>query len=169
MDEVMRGRVWRFGDDISTDLLSPGAYAVDPVEVRKLHVLESVDPDFARSVRPGDLLVAGTNFGCGSSRETAPENLQALGIACVVTASFARIFLRNAVAIGLPVLVCPEAPQVVDTGDEAEVDLAAGELRNLRTGAVARGEPLPEEMLRILAAGGILATLGVDGAGESPV
>ena len=160
MDEVMRGRVWLFGDDISTDLLSPGAYAVDPVEVRKCHVLESVDPNFASSVRPGDLLVAGANFGCGSSRETAPENLKALGIGCVVASSFARIFLRNAVAIGLPVLICPDAPTIVNTGDEAEVDLAAGTFRNVVTGEVARGEPLPPEMRDILAAGGILATLG---------
>lgn len=159
MDETLRGRVWLFGDDISTDLLSPGAYAVDPVEVRKLHVLESVDPNFASSVRPGDLLVAGTNFGCGSSRETAPENLKALGIGCVVASSFARIFLRNAVAIGLPVLICPDAPLIVATGDEAEVDLATGTFRNLVTGNLARGEPLPPKMREILAAGGILATL----------
>ncbi len=159
MDEVMRGRVWVFGDDISTDLLSPGAYAVDPVEVRKLHVLESVDPAFASSVRPGDLLVAGANFGCGSSRETAPENLKALGIACVVAGSFARIFLRNAIAIGLPILICPDAPLIVDTGDEAEVDLTSGMFRNVATGETARGEPLPPEMRQILAAGGILATL----------
>ncbi len=159
MDEVMKGRVWLFGDDISTDLLSPGAYAVEPVEVRKLHVLESVDPSFATTVRPGDILVAGVNFGCGSSRETAPENLKALGIACVVASSFARIFLRNAVAIGLPVLVCPDAPLIVDTGDEAEVDLSKGTFRNVTTGQVAQGEPLPPEMREILAAGGILATL----------
>ncbi len=162
MDDVMRGRVWRFGDDISTDLLSPGAYAVDPVEVRKLHVLESVDPNFAGSVEPGDLLVVGRNFGCGSSRETAPENLAALGIACVVAASFARIFLRNAVAIGLPVLICPDAQGIVETGQQGQVDLAAGVFENLTTGATAVGEPLPEEMRRILAAGGILAGLTVD-------
>jgi len=169
MDDVMRGRVWKFGDDISTDLLSPGAYAVDPVEIRKQHVLESVDPQFASSVRPGDILVVGTNFGCGSSRETAPENLKALGIACVVASSFARIFLRNAVAIGLPVLICPGAPGIVDTGDEAEVDLARGLIRNVRTGEVAEGEPLPEAMRRILAAGGILSSLSVDVGSEPAV
>ena len=87
-------------------MLSPGAYAVDPVEVRKLHVLESVNPAFASEVDPGDVIVAGRNFGCGSSRETAAENLQALGVACVVAESFSRLFLRNAVAVGLPVLVC---------------------------------------------------------------
>lgn len=159
MDELMRGRVWLFGDDISTDLLSPGAYAVDPVEVRACHVLESVAPEFASSVRAGDLLVAGSNFGCGSSRETAPENLKALGIGCVVASSFARIFLRNAVAIGLPVLICPDAPTIVNTGDMAEVDLTAGTLRNVSTDEVAQGQPLPPEMRDILAAGGILATL----------
>ena len=159
MDEVIRGEVWVFGDDISTDLLSPGAYAVDPVEVRKLHVLEALDPDFASSVRPGDLLVVGSNFGCGSSRETAPENLAALGIACVVADSFARIFLRNAVAIGLPVLVCPGARDAIATGEVGEVDLAAGTFRNVDRDTVVVGEPLPDEMREILAAGGILATL----------
>ena len=89
-DKVLQGRVWRFDDDISTDLLSPGAYAIDPVEVRKLHVLESINPEFASDVEPGDVIVAGRNFGCGSSRETAAENLKVLGVSCVVAESFAR-------------------------------------------------------------------------------
>ncbi|MCC6224725.1 MAG: 3-isopropylmalate dehydratase small subunit [Thermoleophilia bacterium] len=153
------GRVWRFGDDVSTDLLSPGEYAIDPVSVRKQHCLESLNPDFPRAARPGDLVVAGSNFGCGSSRETAPENLKALGIACVVADSFARIFLRNAVAIGLPVLACPGASAAFADGDTAEIDLGEGTLRHAGTGAVLRGEPLPPEMREILSAGGILAVL----------
>ncbi len=155
----MRGRAWVFGDDVSTDLLAPGAYAVDPLEVRKMHTLEAVDPSFAREVRPGDVVVAGRNFGCGSSRETAPEALKALGVGCVVAESFARLFLRNAVAIGLPVLPCPGVRRVASPGDELEVDLGAGTVRNRRTGALVRGEPLPPEMREILAAGGILALL----------
>lgn len=151
--------MWRFGDDISTDLLAPGAYALDPLEVRRLHTLESVDPRFAREVEPGDVVVAGRNFGCGSSRETAPEGLLALGVGCVVAGSFARLFLRNAVAIGLPVLPCPGAPEAFEPGDAIEVDLAAGTVRNPTTGVEVRGEPLPEEMREILAAGGILAVL----------
>lgn len=156
---TVRGRAWAFGDDVSTDLLAPGAYALAPLEERKLHTLEALEPRFAREVRPGDVVVAGRNFGCGSSRETAPEALKALGVGCVVAASFARLFLRNAVAIGLPVLPCPGAREVVATGDEVEVDLERGRLLDLRTGAEVRGEPLPPEMREILAAGGILALL----------
>lgn len=158
-ERVWRGRAWVFGDDVSTDLLSPGAYAVAPLEERKKHVLESVNPDFARAVRPGDVVVAGRNFGCGSSRETAPENLRALGVACVVADSFARIFLRNAVALGLAVLPCPGAGRLARDGDPVEVDLGAATVKNLASGVTLVGAPLPPEMLEILEAGGILAVL----------
>ncbi len=156
---MLRGRAWRFGDDISTDLLSPGSYAVAPLDERKRHTLEAVSPRFAAEVRQGDVVVAGRNFGCGSSRETAPEGLQALGVGCVVAVSFARIFLRNAVAIGLPALPCPGAASIIDEGDLMEVDLETGTVRNLTTGMTARGTPLPARMLEILHAGGILALL----------
>lgn len=159
---AIKGKTWCFGDGISTDLLSPGQYAVDSLEVRKMHTLESVDPSFASSVQPGDVVVAGRDFGCGSSRETAPENLRELGVACVVADSFARLFLRNAVAIGLPVLPCADASRAFSTGSDIEVDLASGEVRNIATGAVLRGEPLPESMRRILNAGGMLAILKSD-------
>jgi len=158
-DDVMQGRVWKFDHDISTDVLSPGAYAVAPVEVRKLHVLESVNPSFASDCRQGDIIVAGTNFGCGSSRETAPENLQAVGVACVVTESLSRIFMRNAVALGLPVLVCEGIHEGFKDGQQIEIDLATGRVRNLTTGNEFRGDPLPQEMRKILSAGGILAVL----------
>lgn len=157
--ERVRGAVWRFGDDVSTDLLAPGAYAVEPLDVQKVHTLESLDPGFARGVRPGDVVVAGKNFGCGSSRETAPEGLLALGVGCVVAGSFARLFLRNAVAIGLPVIQCTGASEAFEQGDEIEVELDTGRVRNVGTGVVLAGEPLPDEMLEILAAGGILAVL----------
>ncbi len=159
MDDLIRGRAWCFGDDVSTDALSPGQWAIDPVEVRMAHTLESLDSRFPAQVRPGDLVIAGRNFGCGSSRETAPENLQALGVACVVAESFARIFLRNAIAIGLPVLVCPGIRPEISDGDQVQVDLGAGTVRNPRTGSVLSGERLPAEMRAILAAGGILALL----------
>ena len=158
-DDVVSGRVWRFDNDISTDLLSPGAYAIDPVEVRMLHVLESINPDFASDVEPGDLIVAGRNFGCGSSRETAAENLKVLGVACVVAESFARIFMRNAVAVGLPVLVCAGVHDAFADGDRIEVDLASGLVRDTDLGTELIGDSLPEEMREILAAGGILAVL----------
>lgn len=153
------GRVWKFGDDISTDLLAPGAYAVAPLEERKRHVLESVRPEFPGEVRPGDVVVAGRNFGCGSSRETAPEGLQALGVACVVAESFARIFFRNAVALGLPVLPCPGVSDLFEDGDLAEVVVSEARVRNVRTGRELRGRPLPPLMLEILQAGGILERL----------
>lgn len=157
MSEQVRGRVWKFGDDISTDVLSPGAYAVDPVEVRKLHCLESVDPRFAAEVQPGDVVVAGTNFGCGSSRETAAENLKELGVACVVAGSLSRLFMRNAVAVGLAVLVCPGVDDALTAGEDVEIDLATGVVTG--TTGTLHAEPLPEEMRTILAKGGILAAL----------
>lgn len=159
----MSGRVWKFDDDISTDVLSPGQYAVAPLEVRKLHVLESVNPSFAGECRPGDVVVTGTNFGCGSSRETAPENLKAVGVACVVAESLARIFMRNAVAVGLPVIVCPGVHDAFEDGQQIEVDLATGRVRNLTTGIELQGDSLPEEMRGILAAGGILEVLRTRG------
>jgi 3-isopropylmalate/(R)-2-methylmalate dehydratase small subunit len=159
VSEVLRGRVWSFGHDISTDVLSPGAYAIDPVEVRMLHVLESVNPAFASGVEPGDVIVAGRNFGCGSSRETAPENLKALGVACVIAESFSRLFMRNAIAVGLPVLVCEGVDAAFVDGDAIEIHLASGRVRNVASGSGLQGDSLPAEMREILAAGGILAVL----------
>ncbi len=162
---VVRGRAWKFGHDISTDLLSPGSYAVDPVEVRMLHTLESVNPAFASDVEAGDVVIAGRNFGCGSSRETAAENLKALGVACVVADSLARLFMRNAVAIGLPVLICAGVDEAFADGDEVEIDLAAGTIASGDGEHHLQGEPLPPEMRDILAAGGILAVLASQTAG----
>jgi 3-isopropylmalate/(R)-2-methylmalate dehydratase small subunit len=159
---AIKGKTWCFGDGISTDLLSPGQYAVDSLQVRKMHTLESIDPRFATDVKAGDVVVAGRDFGCGSSRETAPENLKELGVACVVADSFSRLFLRNAVAIGLPVLPCPGASGAFSPDSDIEVDLATGDVRNIATGAVLHGEPLPESMRRILNAGGMLAILKSD-------
>ncbi|MBI4279127.1 MAG: 3-isopropylmalate dehydratase [Armatimonadetes bacterium] len=156
---VINGRVWKVGDSISTDLLSPGAYAYAPLEVRRQHVLETVHPRFAREARPGDVLVAGRNFGCGSSRESAPENLKALGIAAVVAESFARIFLRNAIAIGLVAVTCPGIGAIVEEGDPLDLDLEAFSVTNVRTGASLPVHPLSSEMREILEHGGILAVL----------
>lgn len=158
-------RAWKFDHDISTDLLSPGTYAVDPVEVRMLHTLESVNPSFASEVRPGDVVIAGRNFGCGSSRETAAENLKALGVTCVVAESLSRLFMRNAVAIGLPVLICAGVHDSFTDGDEVAIDLAAGTIASGDGERSLQGEPLPPEMRDILAAGGILALLESQTAG----
>ena len=157
--DVTRSRAWKFDHDISTDLLSPGTYAVDPVDVRMLHTLESVSPTFASDVRPGDVVIAGRNFGCGSSRETAAENLKALGVTCVAAESLSRLFMRNAVAIGLPVLICAGVHEAFADGDHVSVDLAAGTISSADGKKVLQGEPLPTEMRDILAAGGILALL----------
>lgn len=162
-DSSLRGRVWRFDHDVSTDVLSPGQYAVDPVEVRKLHVLESVNPAFSAEVRPGDVVVAGRNFGCGSSRETAAENLKALGVACVAAESFSRLFMRNAVAVGLPVVVCAGIHDAFADGDDVEINLANGTVVNRQSGATLGFDSLPQEMLQILNAGGILAVLSNQG------
>lgn len=162
--DILRGRVWKFDHDISTDVLSPGQYAVDPVEVRKLHVLESVNPEFAPGVKPGDVVVAGRNFGCGSSRETAPENLKALGVACVAAESFSRLFMRNAVAVGLPVLVCTGVHESFTDGDTIEIDLVTGQVLNEESGSELQGDSLPQEMREILAAGGIVAVLKSQGS-----
>lgn len=164
MSEIAAGRVWHFDHDISTDVLSPGAYAVAPVDERKLHTLESVNPVFAASVAAGDVVVAGRNFGCGSSRETAPQNLKALGVGFVVAESFSRIFVRNAVAIGLPVLVCPGVHGAFSDGEHIEVDAASGKVTNVSRGTELRAEPLPQEMRDILAAGGILEVLDRESA-----
>ena len=158
-DDLLKGRVWRFDHDISTDVLSPGQYAVDPVEIRMLHVLESVNPSFASEVAQGDIVVAGRNFGCGSSRETAPENLKALGVACVVAESFSRIFMRNSVALGLPVVVCPGVHDNFADGDRIEIDLGQGTIVNTDSGEELQGDSLPTEMRDILSAGGIIAVL----------
>jgi len=156
---VLHGRVWKLDHDISTDVLSPGPYALDPVEVQKLHVLESVNPAFASEVKPGDVIVAGRNFGCGSSRETAPENLKALGVACVAAESLSRLFMRNAIAVGLPVLICAGVHEAFADEDVIEIDLATGRVVNRANGSELQGDSLPEEMRRILAAGGIIAML----------
>jgi len=164
-DDVMHGRAWKFDHDISTDLLSPGTYAVDPVEVRMLHCLESISPEFAAEVRPGDVVIAGRNFGCGSSRETAAENLKALGVACVTAESLSRLFMRNAVAIGLPVLICAGVHEAFADGDEVAINLAAGTITSGDGARTLQGEALPTEMRDILDAGGILALLDSQTAG----
>jgi 3-isopropylmalate dehydratase small subunit len=154
-----RGRVWRFGHNVDTDVITPGKYLyLDTNELAK-HTLEVLDPAFAPGVRPGDVVVGGRNFGCGSSREHAPRVLKHLGVSCVVAESFARIFQRNAIAIGLPVLAVPGVWEATHAGDELEIDLRAGVVTNLTSATHHQGRPLPERMLGVLADGGIVAAL----------
>ena len=151
------GKAWTFGENMNTDEIIPGRYniTIDPLELAK-NVFCEVKPEYAKNVRPGDVIVGGQNFGCGSSREHAPIAIKGLGVACVVAASFARIFYRNSFNIGLPIIESPEASREVRTGDEIEVDLAAGVVRNHTAGAIYAAARVPEFMQRLLEAGGIV-------------
>ncbi|HUT34457.1 MAG TPA: 3-isopropylmalate dehydratase small subunit [Planctomycetota bacterium] len=151
-------RAFKFGDDVNTDAIIPAPYLVttDPKELGS-HAMEgSGQPDFAERVKRGDVVVAGENFGCGSSREHAPVALTGAGVACVVARSFARIFFRNAINIGLPLLECPEAADAIAAGDEVEVDLADGRITDLTTGKTFRAAPMPDFMRAIFDAGGLV-------------
>ena len=159
MSWLVRGRVWKFGDDINTDVIISGKYKFKTTDMRELakHAMESIDPEFSRRVKPGDFIVAGKNFGCGSSREQAPRVLKELGIGAVIAKSFARIFFRNAVNVGLPVLECPGLCDVVEEGEVLEVDLESGVIRRLKTGESFSFHPLPAFLLNILRDGGLVS------------
>ena len=159
MQTHFRGRAWVFGEDISTDHIIAGRYlgTTDP-KVFAEHCLEAVDPNFAKQVRPGDLVVAGPNFGCGSSREQAVMAFQDLGVSAILAPSFARIFFRNAINQALPVLECPGIHEKVKGGDEVEVDMDAGTVR-IRGDEVVKFRALPPNVLEILEAGGLVPKL----------
>ncbi len=154
----MSGRAWVFGADVDTDQLAPGAYMAKPLAELAKHCLEAVDPGFAPGVRPGDVVVAGANFGMGSSREQAAEALRHLGVAAVLAPSFAGIFHRNALNLGLLALVCPEAGRIA-AGDRVSVDGIAGRVVNETTGAEIACEPLPAFLMEMVAAGGLIPHL----------
>lgn len=154
----MKGRVWKFGDGIDTDLLAPGLYMKGTMEELATHCLEAVDPKFAGRVQPGDIVVAGRNFGIGSSREQAAQALGVLGIACVLAPSFGGIFYRNAFNLGLPALVCAELDNVSD-GDVLSIDMAEGVVANDTTGQSLRCTPVPPHLMRIVRAGGLVPYL----------
>ena len=156
---LIRGRVWKVGDQINTDLITPGQYLTAPIEEVKKHVLEAVNPRFAIETREGDILVAGKNFGCGSSRESAPRALKALGISAVVAESFARIFFRNAVAIGLAVVPCPGVSRSFEEGEMLELELEGAGVKNPDRKIQLQGKALPKEMLEVLNRGGITPLL----------
>lgn len=151
-------KVWKYGDNVDTDLLAPGAYMKGPVEELAKHCLEAIDLDFAPKVRPGDVIVAGRNFGIGSSREQAAEVLVRLGVKAVIAKSFGGIFYRNAFNLGLLALVS-DAEDAVEAGQELELDPASGTITNKSTGATLSAEPVPEHLRRIVAAGGLVPYL----------
>lgn len=152
------GRAFVFGDDVNTDALAPGRYLRASHTELAAHCLETLDPDFARSVMPGDILVAGANFGMGSSREQAAGSLKVLGIGAVLARSVARTFFRNAINLGLPVLTW-DADGKVSAGNELSVDVAAGRIDNLTTGAQHEVAPLPESLMAIIRDGGLVPHL----------
>ncbi len=154
----MKGKVWKFPDDVDTDIIIPGRYLVirDPEKLAE-HVMEGLDPEFPSKVRPGDFIVAGKNFGCGSSREHAPLALKGAGVAAVIAESFARIFYRNAINVGIPLLEAPGITDELEEGDEIEVDLESGVI--IREGEEFPFKKLPDFMLEILESGGLIPYL----------
>ena len=153
----LKGTIWKFGDNVDTDAIIPARYlnTSDPTELAK-HCMEDADPSFPAKLKKGDIIVAGANFGCGSSREHAPIAIKAAGVACVIAKSFARIFYRNAFNMGLPILECPEAIDSLNEGDEVAVFLQDGEITISKNGRKLKAQPVPEFMQSLLNAGGLM-------------
>jgi 3-isopropylmalate dehydratase small subunit len=151
-------KAWKFGADVDTDQIIPARYlnTIDPAELKK-HVMEDADPTFPANVQPGDVIVAGDNFGCGSSREHAPIAIKAAGIPVVIAPFFARIFYRNAFNMGLPILECKEAADEAETGDRIEVDTTTGVIKNVTKGKTYQAAPIPPFMQELIDAGGLMA------------
>lgn len=151
------GRVFKYGDNVDTDVIIPARYlnTSDPKELAA-HCMEDIDLDFAREVKEGDIIVANKNFGCGSSREHAPIAIKESGISCVIASTFARIFYRNAINIGLPILECDQAVKSIDAGDKLEVNFDTGVIRNLTRNEEYQGEAFPEFMQKIINSNGLI-------------
>lgn len=153
----LKGKVWKYGDNVDTDAIIPARYLnISTSEELALHCMEDIDLDFAGAVQPGDIIVGGQNFGCGSSREHAPLAIKGAGVSCVVAKSFARIFYRNAINVGLPILECPEAVDETEKDDQLLVDLRSGRITNERTGHTYRTFPFPDFIMEIIQAGGLV-------------
>ena len=154
------GKVYKYGDNVDTDVIIPARYlnAPSPDELAK-HCMEDIDATFAQKVQPGDIIVGGANFGCGSSREHAPIAIRACGISCVIAPSFARIFYRNAINIGLPIMECPEAVDAIEAGDTVQVDFDTGVITDETNGKVFHAEPFPPFIQNIISAGGLMKAI----------
>ncbi len=153
----IKGKVHKYGSDINTDAIIPAKFLnVSEPRLLAQHCMEGLDLDFATKVKPGDIMVATTNFGCGSSREHAPIAIKAAGVAAVVAESFARIFYRNAINIGLPILECPEAVKGTDNGDTLEIDLSRGIIKNVTKGTSFQAKPYPDFMMELINNGGLV-------------
>jgi 3-isopropylmalate/(R)-2-methylmalate dehydratase small subunit len=157
VQDVIEGRVWTLGADVDTDQIISGKYLtiIDPNELKK-HVFEIALPEFAANARAGDILIADENFGCGSSREHAPQAMRAIGVGAVVADSFARIFYRNAINLGIPTIEARGVRALFSTGDTARIEMSAGRVTNLRTGSSVSFPPLPAHLLGLLEAGGLV-------------
>ena len=155
--ESVHGKVHRFGDNIDTDVIIPARYlnSSDPEEL-KLHCMEDIDPEYIKKMVPGDIIVAGKNFGCGSSREHAPIAIKASGASCVIAETFARIFYRNSINIGLPIIECPEASAAIQNGDELSIDFNTGIITDITSGKSYQGQSFPEFMQKLIDAGGLI-------------
>lgn len=151
------GKAWKFSENVNTDEIIPGRFniTIDPGALAK-NVFCEVRPDYAENVQPGDIIIGGQNFGCGSSREHAPIAIKGSQALCVIAASYARIFFRNAVNIGLPIVECPEAAEKITDGDQIEVNIATGEIVNVTKNESYHANPLPNFLLKIVDAGGIV-------------
>jgi 3-isopropylmalate/(R)-2-methylmalate dehydratase small subunit len=154
---TLKGKVHKYGANVDTDAIIPARYlnVSDPDQLAG-HCMEDIDADFIKRVKPGDIILATTNFGCGSSREHAPLAIKSAGVSCVIAASFARIFFRNSINIGLPLLESPEAMAKTDSQDILEIDLALGKIKNLTKGLTFTAKPYPEFMSELIAAGGLV-------------
>lgn len=165
---MYKGRVFKYGDNVDTDVIIPARYLNSPsAEELAKHCMEDIDADFVNNVRAGDIIVGGANFGCGSSREHAPIAIRACGVRCVVAESFARIFYRNSINIGFPILECPEAAAAIKNGDEVSVDFETGLIRDETTGQEFHAASLPPFIGRIVEHGGLLPYLKAKLAGEA--
>ena len=152
-----KGHVFKYGDNVDTDVIIPARYlnSFDPQELAS-HAMVDIDPEFAGKVQPGDIIVARKNFGCGSSREHAPIAIKAAGVSCVIAETFARIFYRNSINIGLPIIECPEAAKAINAGDDVEVDFDSGVITDKTTGQSFKGQAFPEFMQKIIKAEGLI-------------
>ena len=155
-----QGKVFKYPDNVDTDVIIPARY-LNTSDARELakHCMEDIDTEYVKKVRPGDIMVAGWNFGCGSSREHAPLVIKTCGTGCVIAKSFARIFYRNAINIGMPILECEQAAEEIRAGDEVAIDFDTGVISNITTGKTYQAEPFPEFIQNIIKKGGLLASL----------
>ena len=157
----VKGKVFKYGDNVDTDVIIPARY-LNTSDAKELaaHCMEDIDLDFVKNVKDGDIIVANKNFGCGSSREHAPLAIKTAGISCVIASTFARIFYRNSINIGLPILECDEAVKSIEAGDELEIDFSTGLIKNLTRNKEYQGEPFPEFMQKIIDNDGLIGYIG---------